>query len=194
MKKHLIISGVPRAGKSTVSRLLAKTCGYQHISMDSIIAGFERCFPETGVNTYADLSSMEILHQISGKMAPFLRAMMDSGEYDETDYGMVIDMYQLLPEDYVKHIDSGVCGITYFVTAEVTPEERFRLLKQFDTPDDYSYHTPDAEQRENCVYLVEQSRLIREQCRRFGLPCYETSKNRDAVLTGFLNSLIEANT
>lgn len=194
MKKHLIIAGVPRAGKSTVSRLLAKTCGYQHISMDSIIAGFERCFPETGVNTYADLSSMEILHQISGKMAPFLRAMMDSGEYDETDYGMVIDMYQLLPEDYVKHIDSGVCGIAYFVTAEVTPEERFRLLKQFDTPDDYSYHTPDAEQRENCIYLVEQSRLIREQCRRFGLPCYETSKNRDAVLTGFLNSLIEAKT
>lgn len=194
MKKHLIISGVPRAGKSTVSRLLAKTCGYQHISMDSIIAGFERCFPETGVNTYADLSSMGILHQISGKMAPFLRAMMDSGEYDETDYGMVIDMYQLLPEDYVKHIDSGVCGIAYFVTAEVTPEERFRLLKQFDTPDDYSYHTPDAEQRENCVYLVEQSRLIREQCRRFGLPCYETSKNRDAVLTGFLKSLIEAKT
>ena len=51
MKNNIIISGVPRAGKSTISHLLAKQYGYQHISMDSIIAGFEKCFPETGVNT-----------------------------------------------------------------------------------------------------------------------------------------------
>ena len=53
MKNNIIIAGVPRAGKSTISRQLANRYGYQHISMDSIIAGFEKCFPETGVNTYA---------------------------------------------------------------------------------------------------------------------------------------------
>ena len=52
MKNNIIIAGVPRAGKSTVSHLLSKKYGYQHVSMDSIIAGFEKCFPETGVNTY----------------------------------------------------------------------------------------------------------------------------------------------
>ena len=70
--------------------------------MDSIIAGFEKCFPETGVNTYAGLSSMDTLRLISGKMAPFVRAMLDSGEYDEQEPGMALDMYQLLPED-MKH-------------------------------------------------------------------------------------------
>lgn len=44
MKKHIIIAGVPRAGKSTVSQMIAKKFGYQHISMDSIIAGFEKVF------------------------------------------------------------------------------------------------------------------------------------------------------
>lgn len=51
MKNNIIIAGVPRAGKSTVSRILSKEYGYQYISMDMIIAGFEKCFPETGVNT-----------------------------------------------------------------------------------------------------------------------------------------------
>ena len=42
---------------------------------------------------------MDTLHLISGKMAPFIRAMLDSGEYDEFDPGMVLDIYQLLPAD-----------------------------------------------------------------------------------------------
>lgn len=102
MKNNIIIAGVPRAGKSTISHRLAEQYEYQHISMDSIIAGFEKCFPETGVNTYAGLSSADTLRLISGKMAPFVRAMLDSGEYDEFEPGVVLDMYQLLPEDYMN--------------------------------------------------------------------------------------------
>lgn len=129
MKNNIIIAGVPRAGKSTMSRRLAKQYGYQHVSMDSIIAGFEKCFPETGVNTYVGLSSMDTLHLISGKMAPFVRAMLDSGEYDEFKPGMVLDMYQLLPEDYMKYIHGANCEIVYFITSDVTPEERFAIQK-----------------------------------------------------------------
>ncbi len=44
MKNNIIIAGVPRAGKSTMSHQLAVRYGYQHISMDSIIAGFEKVF------------------------------------------------------------------------------------------------------------------------------------------------------
>lgn len=107
MKNNVIIAGVPRAGKSTISHRLAAHYGHQHVSMDSIIAGFEKCFPETGVNTYAGLSSMDTLHVISGKMAPFIRAMLDSAEYDEFEPGMVLDVYQLLPEDYVKYVQGA---------------------------------------------------------------------------------------
>lgn len=193
MKKHLIVSGVPRAGKSTLSRRIAKKCGYQHISMDSIIAGFEQCFPETGVDTgiavNAGKSSLEILHTISEKMAPFLRTVMSREEYDEQNGPMVIDMYQLLPKDYERCIDKELCGILYLVTADVTPEERFQIQKEFDTPEDYSYYLSDEERMEGCHYLVEQSILIKEQCRQYGLPCYETSRNREGVFERILSSL-----
>ena len=186
MKNNLIIAGVPRAGKSTISHLLSKQFGYQHVSMDSIIAGFEKCFPETGVNTYQGLSSLETLRVISSKMAPFVRAMLDSGEYDEFEPGMVLDMYQLLPEDYDKYIRGANCEIAYFITSDVSPEERFLIQKKYDTEKDYTFYKSDDELREGAEYIVEQSIMMKEQCKRYGLPYYETAKQRDLAIQRFL--------
>ena len=186
MKNNLIIAGVPRAGKSTVSHLLSKRYGYQHVSMDSIIAGFEKCFPETGVNTYQGLSSLETLRVISGKMAPFVRAMLNSSEYDEFEPGMVLDMYQLLPEDYDRYIRGANCEIAYFITSDVSPEERFLIQKKYDTEKDYTFYKSDDELREGAEYIVEQSILMKAQCEKYGLPYYETAKERERAIQCFL--------
>ena len=186
MKNNLIIAGVPRAGKSTVSHMLSKKYGYQHVSMDSIIAGFEKCFPETGVNTYQGLSSLETLRVISGKMAPFVRAMLGSGEYDEFEPGMVLDMYQLLPEDYDRHIRGANCEIAYFITSDVSPEERFLIQKKYDTEKDYTFYKPDDELRKGAEHIVDQSILMKEQCVKYGLPYYETARERDLAIQRFL--------
>ena len=189
MKNNLIITGVPRAGKSTLSHLISKRAGFQHVSMDAIIAGFEKCFPETGVSTYQGLSSMETLKVISGKMAPFVRAMLESGEYDEYEPGMVLDMYQLLPEDYVRYIRGANCGIIYLITSDVTPEERFLIQKRYDTEKDYTFHKPDAELREGAEYIVEQSLLMKAQCEQYGIPYYETARDREQLFKRILRDL-----
>jgi hypothetical protein len=189
MPNNIIIAGVPRAGKSTVSHMLSRKFGYQHISMDSIIAGFERVFPELGINTYVDMPSEDILRNISGKIAPFIRAMLDSAEYDEFEPGMVLDIYQLLPDDYMNHLCGANCEIYYFITSDVTPEERFAIQKAHDTEKDYTFYLPDDEIREGCEYIVSQSKLMREQCLNYGLPFYETARNREAVLEGFIRSI-----
>ena len=187
MKNNIIIAGVPRAGKSTVSHLLSKKYGYQHISMDSIIAGFEKCFPETGVNTYQGLSSLETLRVISGKMAPFVRAMLDSSEYDEFEPGMVLDMYQLLPEDYDRHMRGANCEIAYFITSDVSTEERFLIQKKYDTEKDYSFYKSDEELREGAECIVEQSIIMRKQCEQLGLKYYETATEREKNIQRFLD-------
>ena len=187
MKNNIIIAGVPRAGKSIVSHMLFKKYGYQHVSMDSIIAGFEKCFPETGVSTYQGLSSLETLRVISSKMAPFVRAMLDSGEYDEFTPGMVLNMYQLLPEDYDKYIRGANCEIAYFITSDVTPDERFMIQKKYDTEKDYTFYKSDEELREGAEYIVEQSILMKEQCEKYGLRYYETARERERVFQQFLH-------
>ncbi len=186
MINNIIIAGVPRAGKSTIAHRLSKQYGYQHISMDSIIAGFEKCFPETGVNTYAGLSSMDTLRLISGKIAPFVRAMLDSGGYDAFEPGMVLDIYQLLPEDYMKYIYGANCEIAYFITSDVTPKERFAIQKIYDTEKDYTFYKSDEELLEGAEYIVEQSICIKEQCQKYNLPYFETARDRERIFRYFL--------
>lgn len=191
MKNNIIIAGVPRAGKSTISQLLSKRFGFQHISMDTIIAGFEKCFPETGVNTYCGLSSLDTLKLISGKMAPFVRAMIDSKKYDVSEPGMVFDMYQLLPQDYEKYLRGANCEIFYFITSDVTPVERFEIQKKYDSPKDYSFYKSDEELLEGAEYIVEQSLIIKEECQKFGLPFYETARRREKLFDDFLQMIEE---
>ena len=189
MKKHMIRAGVPRAGKSTVAKMIAHKLGYQHISMDSVIAGIEKTFPETGIDTDAQIDPRDNLKFISSKMGPFIKAMMDSGEYEECDYGMVIDIYQLLPEDYAKYMDRNLCDIYYFITSDVTAEERFQILKKYDTPDDYTYFHSDEENYNDCVDIVAISKMIKEQCIEYHLPYFETAHNREEILKKFMDGL-----
>jgi len=192
MKNNLIIAGVPRAGKSTLSHRLSRQFGYQHVSMDSINAGFERVFPELGIITSAaGMSNIETLCSISAKIAPFIRAMLDSGEYDEFEPGMVLDVFQLLPEDYMKHLHGANCEIHYFITSDVTPDERFAILKAHDTENHYTFYKSDDELRQMCADVVEESKLIKAQCEKFGLPYYETAVDREVVFERFIESLSE---
>lgn len=115
--------------------------------------------------------------------------MLDCGEYDEFEPGMVLDMYQLLPEDYMKYIYGANCEIFYFITSDVTPEERFAIQKKYDTEKDYTFYKPDEELREGAAYIVEQSILMREQCLRYNLPYFETARDRERLFEKFLQSV-----
>lgn len=119
-------------------------------------------------------------------MALFIQAMIDSGEYDECDYGMVIDIFQLLPQHYIEHIDSSDCEIYYFGTSEVTPKERYQLLKKYDTPNDYTYYKSEEENKKDCVSIVTISKKLKEQCRIYNLPYYDMSYNREQVFKSIL--------
>jgi hypothetical protein len=87
-------------------------------------------------------------------------------------------MSAILPGEYVT--DAVAARLS-----DVTTEELFEILKRYDTPKDYTYYKSDDELREGCVYLVEQSRLIREQCIKYGLPYFETSRNREQIIDDF---------
>lgn len=115
--------------------------------MDSIIAGIEKLFPENKINTEVLGEPQKNLEFISSRITSFIRAMIDSGEYDECNYGVVIDVFQLLPCDYIKFIDNSKCNIYYFLSSDVTPDEGIDILKRFDTPKDYTYYRSDEEKK-----------------------------------------------
>lgn len=75
------------------------------------------------------------------------------------------------------------------MTSDVTAEERFELLKQYDTPKDYTYYKSEEENRRNCAEIVEISKYFKEQCAQYQLPCFETAKDRETVVEEFIKHL-----
>ncbi len=125
-------------------------------------------------------------------MSPFIKAMMDSGEYDECDYGVVIDMYQMLPCDFIKYIYQDKCDLFYFINSDVTVEERFKMIYEFDTPDDYSYHKSDAYKLEMCEEIVEVSQLFKDECMKYDINYCNTSYDRGQIIETFIEGLSDS--
>jgi hypothetical protein len=189
MKQHLIIAGVFRSGKSTLSNMISKKYGYQHIIMDSINYGFEKIFPELGIDTKAKIDDIKRLCNISNKIAPFINAMLESDRYNEFKPGMVIDVYELLPEDYIKHINNKSCGIYYFLSEEISADERFKIFRKYDSEIHYTSTMNDKNLLDFCERLVKENKYIKDQCLKYSIPYYETSKERDKVFKDFINSI-----
>jgi hypothetical protein len=64
-----------------------------------------------------------------------------------------------------------------------------RHLKTFDTEKDYKFYKPENELHEICTNLVKESKFIKEECLKYELLCFETSKDRDIVIGRFLKNL-----
>ncbi|MDR1691835.1 MAG: GNAT family N-acetyltransferase [Oscillospiraceae bacterium] len=188
-KNNIILSGVPRAGKTTLCRMLMRY-GYTHISMDAIIAGFEQHYPDLGINTYQDLSSLNTMRVISKKIAPFIRAMIESEYSGYEGERAAFDVYQLLPEDYATHLASLNCTAHWLGSSDCTPGERYDVLKANDTELHYTFYKSEAELREGCGYIVEQSRLLKQQCVTYGLPYSDTTYNREIVFNSILSDFV----
>ena len=163
MKKYVIIAGVSRAGKSTLTSMIVNKLGYQHICFDTINYALEQNIIEPKINT--DDESLENTKYISSVISKFINSMITSGEYNEQEYGVVIDVCQLMPEDYVENIASDNCDIYYLVTSEVDSNERFELLKKYDNPSDYTYYDSDEKNKEKCERIVETSKYMKKNAK-----------------------------
>jgi len=86
-------------------------------------------------------------------------------------------------------VDQTKCEIHYFVTGDVTPEERFQLMKQYDTTKDYTYYHTDEENRESCREIVDISKVLKVECQKYQLPCMDTSYNRTEKIERFVKKL-----
>jgi len=153
-------------------------------------------FPELGIKWWPSCEDkaerMKRYYNASEKVALFIRAMMESAEYDEFEPGMVVDVYQLLPEHYVKYLKN--IDIAYFITSDVTAEERFSIHRTYDTEKHYSFDFSDEEMLSHCTYVINMSQFLKEQCIKYNLPFYETAKNRDMVFEKFISTFDENRT
>lgn len=186
VRKHIIIAGVPRSGETTICSKLAESLKYQHLAMDSIIISFEEAFPETGV---LHTDCWEFI-ETSKKFIKFMKRLSKTGNYDKFEYRLAFDLYHITPKDYYENIDKNRCDIYFFGYPNITVDEKFKDIRNFDTKYDWTSKKEDKIVLEHVKNYIEISKWLQKECQKYNLPFIDISRNREKVIDDFVEMIL----
>lgn len=189
MYKNIIVIGAARSGKTTLAKRIAKEKGYSLISIDDIISGFE-AYPELQIHHDGDAVDT------AKRLAPFLIKYFTELSEGSTFYdgiksvieGTHFDFEQLMPflqSDKYKE-KYQVIGLTF---NDITEQQLYDYIKKYDTEDDWTYWCDDEELKGNVRYFIDRNKYFNEMFKKYEIPAFDTSFDRDKVLSEIIDNL-----
>ena len=124
--KPLLIGWVSRAGKSTLSRLLAQKYNLNRVPLDPLLTTFEHIYPEHGIGHKGEHT------QLCKIFAPFLTKFLEELLYEWSDF--IVESYHFLPSLLSKEIREKYRIIILWYP-DVSVEEKFADIRQHDGDD-----------------------------------------------------------
>lgn len=178
MKKHLIIAGISRGGKTSTCHEILKKLDYTYMPMDMIVRAFQNHFPETGI-THADR-----FFNVSKNLAPFLSTCVECVEENR----VLIDTYHLVPEDYIKYINQEICDVCFIGFPDISVEEKFCKMRKYEQREE-DVMKSDSELKQKCEKLIAESKYLKAECEKWNVPFLNTSFEREKVIEKFVETL-----
>lgn len=172
-KKHIILAGTSRAGKTTLSMELAKL-DYTHYKMDPIKrALYGNIIDEDGSNW----------EEVSPKMAKIIGQILKDNKTD-TDYNQehyVIDTCHLFPHD-AKSIEDEDTKVIFLGYADSSVDERLNEIRKNDKDNYWTSKLSDDELKKLLQQNIDFSNQIKNECEKYGITYYDTGKSREETL------------
>lgn len=183
----IIVAGHSRSGKSTIAKRIAAEMQLNYIPFDSMISTLENLYPEIGIQHLDDNRIF------SKKLALFVDEFITHISYEEVD--VVIDLYQLFPEDYVGMKNRRETEILYVGSPKLSCEKKLKDLRCFEREKDWTRDVKDDEMKKILSGFLREGIQMAQQCEKLGMPFIDTSHRFDEAIeegVGFLRKAIEA--
>ncbi|MFC5528697.1 hypothetical protein [Cohnella yongneupensis] len=177
--KNIIITGTPRAGKSTVAFETCKKLRYNLIQLDSIVEAIKKAYSDFKVVKSSD-GIMEV-----DKFTPFLiEYLKELNDHTPRKKGInyVIEGSDIDLNEFYKYFtvdDFIVVGICY---PNKTAEDIYKTMKKYDTILDWTYYLNDNELLNYSEALVSRNKLFEESFRKHNITYYDVSHDRSSIL------------
>lgn len=175
--KNVIIFGCPRAGKTSLAKMLNEELKYNIISIDSIVTAFQAVFPEMGITHHAPIDEK------SKKFSPFLYEYFKRAIWEYTDRKFVLEGWHNLPDYFMPFINKEEFVIVCLGYPNADEEEMFKKIRENDTEHDNTKNTSD-EKLKKLIHdsKIEKSKILKQQSIKWGIPFFETDKDRQEQL------------
>ena len=185
MYKNIFIMGPGKAGKTTLSKMINKKYGYSIISIDDIVTSLE-AFPSLNISW--DGEHEKISKQMSDFLIKYLKELSEGNKFYDgcktVIEGTDIDFERLIPNiDQNKYL---LIGLTY---NQKTKKDLFSTIRKYDTEDDWTYYLTDEQLEEYCEQYIKINNYFNDKFKKYNIMSFDTSNNREKVLTEIVNSL-----
>ena len=179
-KKHIIIAGTSRSGKTTLASMIRKKRSYyNYIPMDSIKRGIFNNFVKTSGKRWP---------QASPKLVKLMNSITGSNNSNINKHFYIFDIPTLYPRD-VANLNNKDTIVIFLGYPNITTEKKIELIQKHDPKCYWSYGLSKDKLRKIVVSNIKFSKFLEKECKDLNIKFFDTSKNREVILKKALKYL-----
>ncbi len=163
-RKHVIIAGACRSGKTTLSKSLSDL-GFIHYKMDAIKRAIYKVF---------ELDKKEDWSVLSPKIIQIIESIVEDNSTDDSEERFVIDTPYIYPKD-LSNIDRRKFVVIFLGYSQITPQEKLNRIRENDSKNCWTNSVSDNEMLKQSEMSIEYSKVVRNQCAENGFAYFDTS-------------------
>ena len=182
--KNIAIFGSARAGKSTLSKMIAKKFpNYHVISGDDIKNTFKEILPQNNINSKGGSGMKE-------DFPNFLSTYFyKSIKRNDGVFNYIVETCDITPQKAKELFDKENTILLFIGVPDLTIQEHFNEIRKYENEYDWTFGRSDESILEHCKYWVSMSKKYEKECEKLGIWYVNTSFNRDKVLKETLSKI-----
>lgn len=189
--KNILIMGIGRAGKTTLSNMLKdKVNSYNIIHSDSlkwamIRAKNEEAYYRENVDIQKEFEHGEYFQRT------LLELFKSSISKDKNVYGHILESGQLHPKIVKEMIDFDNTVVVCLGLGNLTIEDMIDLCIEHDTEESWTYGLSREYLRKHAKDWYEANEMLKVECPKYGIKYYDTSKDRVETLNTIMKEVLK---
>lgn len=178
---NIYVVGVPRSGKSTLSKLIKeKYPVYNQISFEAVRNGFIEALPELNMGNRNSDARKHILPKYIVTFASYNSEILSCPSLVEGSFCSIEEIHNLTNEN-----DLIIClGL-----GSRSMDEIVEGIKENDKEGDYTKDWSEEQIRNHFFDIVDKDRLNYEYCLKNNIKYYDTYINRNEVYEEIINDI-----
>ena len=179
--KNIYIIGVPRSGKSTLSKLIKEKYPiYNQISFETIRNGFIESQPELNMGNRNSEARRQILPKYIITFAEWNNRILSYPTLIEGDFCSIEELVKLIKsEDLIICLGLGRRNM----------EEIINGIRKNDTSSDYTNKWTDGQIEKHFHDIIKKDSINYNYCLKNNIKYYDTYTNRNEVFDQILSNI-----
>lgn len=177
--KNIYLVGPSRCGKTATATMLQEKYGYTHIIMDAVIETMNEISPNLGIK-HGNLDSKEFRNFLNSYSKNLFKYTKHN----------IIDIEVLDPSFAKSMINDDESTVIYMGYPSITPEEKLKQMRKYDSEYDWTRNLSDEELIELLTFHIEASKKLQEKAMQHGFKFIDTSFNREEVIRESIEEMI----